>query len=221
MINIIKKYKYLIIINLIIIGFLLYIIYYLYSDIPIETVKEDTVLKEEVIVDEYYYVDIKGAVLNPNVYKVKSDLRVIDVILLAGGLKSNADTSIINLSKKVTDEMTIIIYTTYQINKAKERLNPEPTIVEVIKEVEKECICIDSTNDACINEVVEEETSTLININTATKKQLMTITGIGDKKADDIITYRNTKLFNVIEDIKNVSGIGDATFEKIKSLITV
>ena len=68
--------------------------------------------KEETTTDNdtYYLVDIKGAINNPGTYSMKKGSRVIDVIHLAGELKSDADTSVLNLSKKVTDEMVIIVY---------------------------------------------------------------------------------------------------------------
>lgn len=60
-----------------------------------------------------------------------------------------------------------------------------------------------------------------VNINTADKKELMTIDGIGDKKADAIIEYRSKTKFNSIDDIKKVNGIGDKLFDKIKKDISV
>lgn len=187
---------------------------------PILKEKIETIAKEE-----FVYIDIKGAVLNPGVYKVNTDSRVIDAINISGGLKDNADTSVINLSKKVIDEMTLIIYSKEEIAVVKKRIieSKEPTIIEVIKEIEKECICPDIINEGCINEPVEEiiEDDELVNINTASVEQLMTLTGIGESKANDIIEYRSTSKFNTISDIKNVTGIGDSTFEKIKDLIKV
>lgn len=167
---------------------------------------------------EEYYIDIKGEVKNPGVYKVDSNLRINDVINIAGGLTKNADTSLLNLSKKIVDEMNIKIYSKKEVQSVLKNIN-EPTVIEVVKEIEKECICPDN-NDACINEEVSQE-SNLININTAAKDELMTITGIGNSKATSIIEYRETNRFNAIDDIKNVSGIGDSVFEKIKSYITV
>ena len=61
----------------------------------------------------------------------------------------------------------------------------------------------------------------MININTASINELMTLTGIGESKAEAIIDYRNEKKFNTIEDLKNISGIGDSLFDKIKAHITV
>ena len=60
--------------------------------------------------DDMYKVDIKGQVVNPGIYSLSINSRVIDVIEKAGGLTENADTTVINLSKKISDEMVIIIY---------------------------------------------------------------------------------------------------------------
>ena len=64
---------------------------------------------------ENYKVDIKGEILTPGIYTLKSNSRVIDVIEMSGGLTENADTSVINLSKKITDEMVIIIYSKSEV----------------------------------------------------------------------------------------------------------
>lgn len=150
-------------------------------------------------------VDIKGMVVNPGVYKVEEGTRINDVISLAGGLKEGADTSNINLAKLVTDEMTIIIYSSE----------------EVLEKYKKEvcvCDCPYIENDACIN----NEENKLVNINTCTLEELLTINGIGKAKAQSIIDYRKENgNFNSIEDIKNVPGIGVSLFEKIKDYITV
>lgn len=163
-----------------------------------------------------YYVDIKGEVKNPGIYEVSVGSRINDVINISGGLTKNADVSIINLSKKVTDEMVIKIYSKKEVSDAKNSINKEPEVIEIIKEIEKECICpvstYDSSNDS--NSNVGK-----ININTATKDELMTIPKIGESKADAIIEYRNNKKFENIDEIKNISGIGDKVFESIKEYI--
>lgn len=192
-----------------------------YILIPKDEQEENIVENQEENVDVEtveYYVNIKGEVLNPGVYKVEDNMRIIDVIDLAGGLTSNADITLLNLSKKVIDEMNIKIYSKKEVNDAKSRLN-EPTVIEVIKEIEKECTCIDE-NDACAIKN-ENNTSTLVNINTATKEVLMTISGIGESKANSIIEYRENKKFESIDEIKEVSGIGDSVFDKIKDYIEV
>lgn len=185
------------------------------EDESIITSTED-IIKEPVeeIVEEKLKVDIKGEVKKPGVYSVDKNNRIIDVITLAGGLSKNADTSFINLSKKLEDEMVIIIYSSEEIENFKESNNIKYEIIEI------PCTCPDNQNDACINEK-QEETETKININEATIDELMTIPGIGESKAQSIIEYRNIKPFENIENIKEVSGIGEVVFEKIKDHITV
>lgn len=161
-----------------------------------------------------YYVDIKGEVKNPGIYEVSSDARINDVIKLSGGLTKNADVSIINLSKKVMDEMVIKIYSKKEVSDAKNSINKEPEVIEIIKEIEKECVCPVSS-DTNTNNSKDGK----ININTATKEELMTIPRIGESKADIIIEYRNNKKFENIDEIKNISGIGDKLFESIKEYI--
>ena len=140
-------------------------------------------------------------------------------MMLAGGLTKEADTSLINLAKKVTDEMVIIVYT-------KEEVKNSNLVNTVIKVVEKECVCPNIENDGCLNTEIQDnitnkEDGKLININTATKEELLTISGIGESKANNIIKYRETNgKFNSIEDIKNVDGIGDNLYETIKIYIT-
>lgn len=171
-------------------------------------------------------VDIKGAVNSPGVYEVASGSRVIDLINLAGGLLSNANTKIINLSKLLLDENIIIIYTNEEIE---EYLNGKvETKIEYIY-LESTCVCLDETNNACINSdnlidtgIDNSSDTNLININTATISELMNLTGIGEAKASSIIEYRNTNgLFKNITDITNVTGIGDSVYEKIKEQITI
>ena len=169
-----------------------------------------------------YFVDIKGSVNNPGVYEVDCNKRVIDVINIAGGLTDNADTTILNLSKKVKDEMYIIVYSNEEIKEYKQKLLPSK---EIIKQVEEKIICPDNSNDACektntSSKKEEVKVDGKININTATKDELMTLTGIGESKADKIIEYRNSNKFNTIDDIKNISGIGESIFNKIKDNIT-
>ncbi|MBR4830702.1 MAG: helix-hairpin-helix domain-containing protein [Bacilli bacterium] len=166
------------------------------------------------------FVDIKGSINNPGVYEVECNKRIIDVINMAGGLTANADTTILNLSKKVKDEMYIIVYSNDQIKEYKEKLLPSK---EIIKQVEEKIICPDNSNDACEKKTNNKTETTLegkININTATKEELMTLPGIGESKADKIIEYRKSNIFNSIDDIKNVSGIGERIFTKIKDNIT-
>ena len=174
-----------------------------------ETKKEDT--------EKLYMVDIKGEVISPGIYELPSTSRVIDVINKAGGLTDIADTSVINLSKKIEDEMVIIIYSEYEVNNWLTTKQEEEYLQEKCQNSEDSRI----ENDACISDNVIENNETLININTATKEELMTLSGIGETKALAIISYREKTPFTSIEDIKNVSGIGDSTYNEIKDYITV
>lgn len=191
-----------------------------YNDIEVVTNDmQDEQPKEMTEEITNYTIDIKGAIKNPGVYTIDSNSNVNDVIKLAGGLTKEADTSLINLAKKVTDEMVIIVYT-------KEEVKNSNLVNTVIKVVEKECVCPNIENDGCLNTEIQDnitnkEDGKLININTATKEELLTISGIGESKANNIIKYRETNgKFNSIEDIKNVDGIGDNLYETIKIYIT-
>lgn len=201
--------------------------------VPLEENKIEEVETTEEI--KKVKVDIKGNVQTPGVYELDEGSRVIDAINLAGGLLENSDTSLINLSKTLTDEMTVIIYTKEEIANYKAS---KTQIEYVYIEVEK---CPDIVNDACINQednikeetITNEETTssdkiedkdkaTLISINTATIEQFDSLPGIGEAKAKSIVEYRDKNgLFETVEDIKNVSGIGESLFEKIKDYITV
>lgn len=174
---------------------------------------EEPIIKEEIQeeVKKYITVEIKGEVINPGVYKIEENSRVIDLINLSGGLTQNALTININQAKKLKDEMVIVIY---NINDLKEEVKTEYVYLE--------CECPKVTNDGCIN---EEETNEIINekisINNGTLEELMSIKGIGEKTAEKIIEYRKENKFDSIEDIKNVSGIGESLYEKIKDSITI
>ena len=168
-------------------------------------IKADTIEKNENI-NSTVFVDIKGAINNPGVYEINNDSRIIDVIEEAGGLREDADTSIINLSKQVEDEMYIIIYTKEEISEYKEKMIPSK---KIINEIEEKIICPDSDNDACISKNSgNSNLSIKVNINNASVEELMKLPGIGESKAKKIIEYRNENLFEDISEIMNIDGIG-------------
>lgn len=223
MLRFLKKYKYVMTIFL----FMLIIFYIVFVKVNLKS-KEKNLVDNQVVInevekvevdlkDDLVYVDIKGAVKKPGVYKINSDKKIIDVITIAGGLMENANTDNINLSKKVTDEMVIIIYTDEEVKNS--------NIVDtVIKVIDKECVCPNIQNDGCINTEINDSITNVnktININTATLDELMSINGLGEAKAKAIIKYREENgYFKIIDDLLNVSGIGEALFEKIKEYIT-
>ena len=163
-------------------------------------------------------VDVKGQVINKGIYKLKIGSRVIDAINMAGGITDKGDTSVLNLSKKLKDEMVIIVYSYYEVEHFKETKEEETNI-------QNNCVNgIDGiNNDGCISDnSSNSENITTISINTATVEDFRKLPGIGEEKAKNIIEYRNSNGgFKTIEDIKNVSGIGDSIFEKIKDYITI
>ena len=215
-IDIKKYYKYIILVVIILILFLVILIINKDKDSNDNHIDE-TILEEETTTSEIktVFVDIKGAINKSGVYELEDNKRVIDVINNAGGLKKDADTSNLNLSKIVKDEMYIIIYTKnelYEYKASKEITCPS-----------FECICPDTNNDACIKEenTNNKESNSLISITKASKEDLMTLPSIGESKAQNIIDYRNKNGFKTIEEIKNVEGIGDSLYEKIKDKITL
>lgn len=166
-----------------------------YSGVSFSNISNETNNKDEKAEnrhDEKIFVDVKGAVKYPGVFETTKDKRVKDLIEEAGGLLDDADTSTLNLSQKVKDQM----------------------VIYVLKHDEKPKQISDSGSSSSNTDV--------ININTANKEQLMKISGVGKTKAEVIILYREKNGdFKKKEDIIKVRGIGKATFEKIKDKIEV
>ena len=163
-------------------------------------------------------VDIKGYVKKPGVYIAEKGMTVNDIIKLSGGLKKNASTDNINLSKKVSDEMVIIVSSKKETSNQILTKNNCKNDALIIND-ESANISLSSTLQQNVNAI--KSSPGLLNLNSASKDELLTLNGIGESKADAIISYRNEHRFTVIEDIKNVPGIGESLFEKIKGSITV
>lgn len=186
--------------------------------LTIEKKEDKSAKKEEEEKEVQIMVDVKGEVVNPGIYTLDKDKRVIDAINMAGGLTNQSDTSVLNLSKKLTDEMVIIVYSKYEVENFEKTKEKEEIVNQ---ECTKGINALE--NDACIEKSDSSKTPTgKISINTATEEELMQLEGIGEAKAKSIIEYRDTNgPFQTIEDIKKVSGIGDSLFDKIKENITV
>lgn len=135
---------------------------------------------------------ITGEVLNPGVYYISEESRLDDLIEICGGFTQNADISELNLAERLSDSDKI-------------------EVPKIVSESENEYI----------NEIEENVSNNLININTATKEELKSLNGIGDTLADNIINYRKKNKFNTIEDLLNVNGIGESKFDAIKEYICV
>lgn len=150
-------------------------------------------------------VHITGAVKTPGVVKINEGSRIEDVIEAAGGLTEDADISNVNLAYIVEDGIKIRIPSLND-----EADNGQNYITE------------DSGEGIVISDEATSNSSALININTASQTELETLNGIGPSIASRIITYREENgKFKTIEDIKNVTGIGESKYENIKDFITV
>lgn len=158
-----------------------------------EEFEQEEIKTEEAIVLHKIVIDVKGAVNRPGVYEIDEGSRVIDVIELAGGVLQNADVNQVNFAELLKDEMVVYV----------------PTIGEDVAVIQGGTVA-GSTHDEKIR------------INYATSEELQKLSGIGPAKAEAIIRYREENgPFQVEEDLLNVSGIGQKSFEKIKDEITV
>lgn len=150
------------------------------------------------------YVHIIGEIKYPGVYEMEAGDRVFQLVEKAGGLTENADISSINLSKKLVDGEKITIFAK-KTSVVTENLSSSGNL-----------------NNNSFSTNTSTNSSNLININTASQKELEELPGIGPTLSQRIIEYREKNgYFQTIEDIKKVSGIGDKKFEAIKDLITV
>lgn len=144
------------------------------------------------------YVDIKGAVHSPNVYIMPAGSRLFELIEQAGGFTDDAELSSVNQAQLLSDQMMVYIYTKEEWESASQ-------------------VAMHSPAETTLN-----EQSKLINLNTATASELQELPGIGASKADAIIAYRmENGSFQNIEELQQVSGIGNKTFERLAPLITV
>lgn len=161
----------------------------------IETAVAEPELTEEIIEEPLaIVVDVKGAIHYPGVYTLTTEHRVADAIEEAGGYTDEANPQLINHAQKLQDEMVIYV------PKLGEEM-PDPVEVTV------------SGGDS---------TQGKVNINTADEVGLTTLPGIGPAKAAAIIAYRTEHgPFKSIDGLKEVSGIGDKTFEQLKDLIDI
>ncbi|MBY4986691.1 helix-hairpin-helix domain-containing protein [Streptococcus suis] len=142
-------------------------------------------------------VDVKGAVAKPGLYTLAAGARVNDAVKAAGGLTSQSDPKSINLAQKLSDE----------------------AVVYVASKDENISVVASTTASPAMS---QEGNESKVNLNTATEADLQTISGIGAKRAADIVAYREANGgFKSVDDLNNVSGIGDKTMESIRPYVTV
>lgn len=160
---------------------------------------EKTTVESDIASSRIITVDIKGAVKKPGVYDLPSDSRVNDAILLAGGVTEQADRQSVNFAQKLNDEAVVYVAS------------------------QGENISVVATNTTVTSRVeTAGDSSDKVNLNTATLADLQTISGIGQKRAQDILDYRDSNGgFKSVDDLSNVSGIGEKTLEKLREEVTV
>ena len=156
---------------------------------------------------------ICGAVNSPGVYEMDSGGILNDVIEMAGGFREDAADEYIDLVYVVRGNMSVYIPTVAEIEA--EGYDSWGNSEIYFRSGEEE------TQAGEPGQAEVDSNSGLVNINTATREQLMTLPGIGEATADAIISYRETTPFQRIEDIMNVSGIGESKYNRIKDLICV
>lgn len=149
---------------------------------------------------EKIMVDVKGAVRQAGVYELPVGSRVYDAVQKAGGMTDEANSQSVNLAQKLEDE----------------------SIVYVAKNGEEVAPVASASASAGTTGGEKQSKDGKVNLNTATEAELQTISGIGQKRAQDIIAYREEKgKFQSVDELKNVSGIGQKTLEKLKEHVTV
>lgn len=160
-----------------------------------EETKEDS---NQTQANETIKVHIAGEINKEGVYEVNNGDRLDDLVKRAGGLTKDANSKKINLAMKLEDQMKIYIPSIYDSEDEPSTTNENLLILDKPStEIEK------------------------ININKASKEELMTLPNIGEKRAEAIIEYRENTPFKKIEDIKNVTGIGEKFYQSLRDLITV
>lgn len=234
--NLTNKQKIIIIIIIflvIIIGFVfLYKIFYVEEDeIIIQSEAEESANNEENNVDENtiqntkenkigilnnkntIVVHVVGEVNSPGVVTLNEGARIIDAINAAGGKTEDADLSKVNLAYVIEDGVQIYIPSITETAKISESEQKE---IKYIREDAGEGIILTTASEE------KDEKQLKVNINTANLEKLQTLPGVGESTAQKIIEYREKNgKFAKIEDIKNVSGIGDSKYNSLKDNIIV
>lgn len=166
--------------------------------LPVENLEEESEEMPAVIENTHIFVEVKGAVKYPGVFEMPADARVKNVLEMAQ-VEPSADLLSVNQSMKLVDEMVIYIPKEGEMAE----FNP-------------------SAGYDSASESDSEAANSVVNINTAGVPELTTLNGIGEKKAQLIIDYREENgLFMKEEDLMNIPGIGEKTFESLKPYITI
>ncbi len=170
-----------------------------YEDASLEGTKKAAAVSETEAMAPAFVVHVCGEVVNPGIYELPAGSRIYEAVKAAGGFTENAEEESVNLASPIEDGVQIRIYSKEEAETLAAGAAPFDGF-----------------------EASGEGKEPVVNLNTATKEELMTLSGIGESRAEDIIRYREENGgFQNIEDIMKVSGIKDAAFQKIKDRITV
>ncbi len=170
-----------------------------YEDASLAGTKKAAAVSATEAMDPAFVVHVCGEVANPGIYELPAGSRIYEAVKAAGGFTENAAEESVNLASPIEDGVQIRIYSKEEAETLAAGAAPFDGF-----------------------EASGEGKEPVVNLNTATKEELMTLSGIGESRAEDIIRYREENGgFQNIEDIMKVSGIKDAAFQKIKDRITV
>lgn len=149
--------------------------------------------QEEKSLQEWIYVDVCGAVRNPGVYRIEAGSRVFQVLEQAGGCTEEASLETVNQADLLTDGQKIRIYTKEEAGQMEKKLQEADPLLD-----------------------------DRVDINRAGKEELMTLTGVGETRAQAILAYRETHgSFSSVEELMQVEGIKEKTYEKLKDQIRI
>lgn len=199
-----KNFKKIIFLSIIVGVLAIYLVYHYVTNSSSEYIEENIYIETNNQPEEKnkIFLHITGEVNAPGIIEIDEGARLADVIEAAGGFTENADINKINLAYIVKDGQKINI--------------PNVNYVDTNSYI------TENMGENIIIEDITSSSTNLVNINTATQAELETLTGIGPSTALKIIKYREENgKFKTIEEIKNVSGVGDSKFEAIKDEICV
>ena len=163
------------------------------------------------------YAYLCGAVVSPGVYPIGEDTRLYELVEMAGGFGEDADEEWLNQAMTVSDGQQIYVYTVSETRQLREQADGNSPTAESFYLDQGAALEQSGASDGAADKEKQK-----INLNTADKEELMTLSGIGEAKAGAIIQYREEQgSFLTIEEIKQVSGIGESIYNKIKNQITV
>ena len=178
------------------------------QNLEIEENEREKEINENIKENTKIIVHVSGAVRNEGIVELKEKSRIADAIEMVGGVTEDAYMKDVNLATILEDGMKIYIPTKEEVEKQRENKN--------------DSVSKDTNLDIYNNGSNTRKKNNKVNINTATKEELDTLPGIGESTANKIISYREEKgNFKSIEEIKEVSGIGDSKYEQIKNLIEI